>query len=240
VKHPPSHPAAEPDAIAKSVRDLVARHLRADLPNLPSDFPERIERLAAGIALWGSRMNLTAHPEDPDEIAFHVIDSVMPVLIAPRSELLAGKFADGHRMLDIGSGAGFPGLVLAAASAARFTLIESRRKRASFLTVVVAEMELRNVEVIAARAEDAHRDSEFDLVTARAFGAAADFFALAARALKPGASAMLYANPSQRLSLDAARAAGLADYARLPYHVPRRAERVNRVLALWRKSTGVA
>lgn len=235
VKHRPSRSAADPEAIAKSTRALVARHLRDDLPKLPPDFLDRIERLAAGIALWGMRMNLTAHPEDPDEIAFHVIDSLMPVLIASRNEMLAGKFSAGERVLDLGSGAGFPGLVLATASDAHFTLVEARRKRASFLTVTIAEMGLRNVDVIAKRAEGAHLMSEFDLVTARAFGAAADFFALAADALKPGGVAMLYANPSQRLSLDAARAAGLADYKRVPYQIARRAERVSRVLALWRR-----
>jgi 16S rRNA (guanine527-N7)-methyltransferase len=139
-------------------------------------------------------------------------------------------------VLDLGSGAGFPGLVLAAASDAHFTLVEARRKRASFLSVTAAEMRLPNVDVIPARAEGAHLMSEFDLVTARAFGAAADFFALAADALKPGGVAMLYANPSQRLSLDAGRAAGLADYTRVPYQIARRAERVSRVVTLWRRS----
>ena len=236
VKHSPSAAAADPEAIAKSAREVIGRHLGPGLTNLPHEFLERIERLAAGVALWGGRMNLTAHPEDPDELAFHVIDSVTPVVIGGSIEMLAGKFCAGQRILDLGSGAGFPGLVLAAASDAHFTLIESRRKRASFLTVVVAEMGLRNADVIAARAEDAHLAHDFDLVTARAFGAAADFFALATTALKPGGIAMLYANPSQRLSLDAARAAGLADYTRVAYHIARRRDRVSRVLALWRNA----
>ena len=87
-------------------------------------------------------MNLTAHPEDPEEIAFHVIDSVMPVVLASLNGPLHGTFDKGSTVLDLGSGAGFPGLVLAAASPANFTLIESRRKRASFLQVARAEMRL--------------------------------------------------------------------------------------------------
>ena len=130
-------------------------------------------------------------------------------------------------MLDLGSGAGFPGLVLAAASPAHFTLVESRRKRASFLTVAVAEMGLKNVAIEGRRAEDIGLAEQYDLVTARAFGATADFFALAARALKPGGLAMLYANPSQRLSLD--------DHQLIEYSVARRGEKIDRILAIWRR-----
>ncbi len=184
-------------------------------------------------------MNLTAHPEDPAEIAFHVIDSVMPVVIAPSHKALAGSFAANQNVLDLGAGAGFPGLVLAAAAPAHFTLVESRRKRASFLTVAAAEMGLANVRVAAVRADAAGfapQSRPFDLVTTRAFGDAPDFFAIAAAALRPGGVAMLYASPAQRLALDDARAAGLCDYTRVAYQVARRTERVNRVLALWRKA----
>ena len=63
-------------------------------------------------------------------------------------------------MLDIGSGAGFPGLVIAAAINASVTLVEARRKRATFLTEAVIEMGLKNVRVECARAESLElRDS---------------------------------------------------------------------------------
>lgn len=180
-------------------------------------------------------MNLTAHPEDPEEIAFHVIDSVMPLILAiDKSSILGEEFAQGRKIfapgrvvLDLGSGAGFPGLVLAAASPADFTLVESRRKRASFLTVAVAEMGLRNVTIEGRRAEQIGLEGQYDLVTARAFGDAAGWFALAARALRPGGLAMLYANPSQRLSLD---------LARISYNVTRRGEKIHRILGLWRRT----
>ena len=72
----------------------------------------------------------------------------MPVVLAmDESGTLSGEFAQGRRALDLGSGAGFPGLVLAAASSADFTLVESRRKRASFLQVAVGEMDLKNVTI---------------------------------------------------------------------------------------------
>jgi len=228
VKRTSSYAAVVPSQVAKSARAPVEAFLHRFPGVVELGFPERIEKLAATVALWGSKMNLTAHPEDPEEVAFHVIDSVMPVVLArDKSSILHGEFARGHKMLDLGSGAGFPGLVLAAASPAHFTLVESRRKRASFLTVAVAEMGLKNVAIEGRRAEDIGLAEQYDLVTARAFGATADFFALAARALKPGGLAMLYANPSQRLSLD--------DHQLIEYSVARRGEKIDRILAIWRR-----
>jgi 16S rRNA (guanine527-N7)-methyltransferase len=235
VKHSASSTTHNPQTIAKSVRFIVEAFLHRTPGAVDSRFAERIEKLAANVALWGSRMNLTAHPEDPEEIAFHVIDSLMPVVLASGDGPLHGAFDEGSSVLDLGSGAGFPGLVLAAASSANFTLVESRRKRASFLQVAMAEMALDNVRVDSTRAAPSAFKGEYDLVTARAFGDGADFFAVASAALKPNGLAMLYASSSQRLNLEAARASHFADYSRVPYVVPRREERVERILAIWRK-----
>jgi 16S rRNA G527 N7-methylase RsmG len=132
----------------REVRALVTRYLDIShfLP-VAAQFLDRIERLAALIALWGARINLTAAPEDPREIAFHIIDSLAPLTFLEGERLLRDAFRAGSRVLDLGSGAGFPGLVLAASSSASFTLVESRRKRASFLAVAAAEMGLKNAAV---------------------------------------------------------------------------------------------
>jgi len=147
-------------------------------------FTDQIEQ--TGVARWGAKMNLTAHPEQPEEVAFHIVDSLMPVILATeQASILAGAFALGRTVLDLGSGVGFPGLVLAAAAPAQFTLVESRRKRASFLQVAAAEMGLKNVTVESGRAEQIELANQYDLVTARAFGDAATFLELAKQALKP-------------------------------------------------------
>lgn len=227
------------DAIGQATRTIVEGSLNSIGATPTPEFLLMMEKLASNIALWGARMNLTAHPDDADEIAFHIIDSVAPCLIAsgPDCGMLRGAFSDGKKILDLGSGAGFPGLVLAAAAApAEFTLIESRRKRASFLAIAIADMGVHNVSVDPSRAEPRLLRAEFDLITARAFGKADEFYALAAAGLKPGGVAMLYANPSQRLNLAAAESAGLGSYTRIPYNVPRPSHRVDRVLALWRKA----
>jgi 16S rRNA (guanine(527)-N(7))-methyltransferase RsmG len=222
-----------PDPVQDPHRNAIAVRLQVEafLHTIPSDidpkFAPRIEALAATVAIWGLKMNLTAHPEDPAEIAFHVIDSLMPVLLAfDQSSPLSGQFQRNRGILDLGSGAGFPGLVLAAASPAHFTLVESRRKRASFLHVAASEMGLGNVTIETKRAEQLDLDARYDVVTARAFGDSSEFFALAPRALKPGGLAILYANPSQHFS---------SDVQRIPYRVARRDKSVERILAV-RKS----
>ena len=224
VKRSASASVPDPHQIGKSVRDVVNAFLRGISYVSDPELPGRIEKFAASIVLWGSKMNLTAHPEDPDEIAFHVIDSLMPIVLATdRTSILWGQFAKNRKILDLGSGAGFPGLVLAAATPAHFTLVESRRKRASFLQFAVAEMGLNNVTIEAKPAEQLDLNARYDLATARAFGDVSEFFALAANALKLGGLTMLYANPSQHFS---------SDVQRIPYRVARRDQLVDRILAV--------
>jgi 16S rRNA (guanine527-N7)-methyltransferase len=208
------------------VRDRVEAFLHARPVSIDTLFSERIERLAVTLATWGSKMNLTAHPDDPEEIAFHVIDSLMPLALS-HEDLLHGRFDAGCEILDLGSGAGFPGLVLAAATSAHFTLMESRRKRASFLQVAMGEMQLTNVAVDPRRADDIDFDARFDVVTARAFGDPREFFALARSALKMNGLAILYANPSQRLP---------GDLQHIAYRIPHRGQQVSRILAVQKRS----
>ena len=240
MKHPVTRKDLD-DASEKIGRE-VRHRLEAALAELAftppaPEFLARIERLAAEIALWGARINLTAEPENPAELAFHIIDSLMPLVLRMRPEgsILKKAFAPGRLVLDLGSGAGFPALVLAAAAPARFTLLEARRKRASFLTVTAAALGLSNVTVESSRGDPASFKPLFDAVTARAFARPVEFHRAAGAALKLGGLAILYANPGQRLEPDAARSAGLDDYTRLRYSVQRGDRIVERVLALWRR-----
>lgn len=111
------------------------------------------------------RAGLTAIT-DPREIAVkHFLDSL--------TCLLVHDIADGERVADIGSGGGFPGLVLAAARPrAICTLVESVGKRAAFLELAARDLGLHNVSVLALRAEQAGRDpahrETYDLVVSRA------------------------------------------------------------------------
>jgi 16S rRNA (guanine527-N7)-methyltransferase len=190
------------DEIGMATRELVEKYLREWSKFVPNqEFLSRMEVFAVELARWGAKMNLTAAPEDPTELAFHILDSLMPlVLEADEAAGLAPNFAAGKRILDLGSGAGFPGLVLAAATEAEFLLVESRRKRVSFLRTAIGAMGLSNVEV-----DSQYRRAfapEFDVVTARAFAQPEKFYEVAATALKPGGITMLYASERQREEIE--------------------------------------
>jgi len=125
---------------------------------------------------WRKAMNLVG----PGPIDVHFEDAVGAV-----SGLnLQGRWAD------LGSGAGFPGVAMAARyPAASVLLVESRAKRATFLSQVVREAELSNASVFHGRVEDV--PCGFDGVISRAFRPPADYLQDADRLLLPGGTAVL-------------------------------------------------
>ena len=116
---------------------------------------------------WNTRMNLTAITE-PDEVLIkHFLDAL--------SLLLAFDREQAH-VLDIGSGAGFPGIPLKIVRPQwRVTLLEATGKRINFLRHIIAMLQLDGIDVVQGRAEEIGRKDEyraaFDLVTARAVAA---------------------------------------------------------------------
>jgi 16S rRNA (guanine527-N7)-methyltransferase len=90
--------------------------------------------------------------------------------------------AGGAMVLDVGSGAGLPGIPLALALPdARVTLLDSNHKKAAFLRQVVTELELRNAEVACERVESWKPAARFEVVISRAFSDLAEFATLAGR-----------------------------------------------------------
>lgn len=116
---------------------------------------------------WNTRVNLTAIRNPQDVLLKHFLDSLSLLKAYPNSEA---------HLLDIGSGAGFPGLPLKIARPQwHVTLLEATGKKTLFLRHMVEILQLRNVELIHGRAEDlAHKPeyrATFDIVTARAVSA---------------------------------------------------------------------
>ena len=240
ARAPKKQRPASPDEIGASVRAKLAPAISAvSVIAKNSEFLDRIERMAATLALWGPKINLTAHPRDPDEIVFHVFDSIIPVSIAVSAKILrlSTRLDRERRFLDIGSGAGFPGLVIAAAINAQVTLVEARRKRATFLSEAVVEMGLRNVRVECVRAESLDVSAGFDLVTARAVGNPAGILKVAGRALHPGGVLMLYVSAAQEFDDDASAAAaaasGLVDGSVAGYDLRHGRQVTSRAVATW-------
>jgi len=241
VLRPKKKRALTPDQIAAAVRAQLAPAISATgvIANTVQ-FLNRIERMAATLAVWGPKINLTAHPRDPDELVFHVFDSIIPVSIAVSSKILrlANRLDRERRFLDIGSGAGFPGLVIAAAINAQMTLVEARRKRATFLSEAAVEMGLSNVHVECARAESLDVSGGFDLVTARAVGNPSGIFEIAGKGLHPGGVLMIYVSAEQKFDDDAgavaaATAAGLVDGTVAGYDLRHGKQVMRRAVATW-------
>lgn len=136
--------------------------------NLPfsEPAPEQIEQLQKYITLlleWNQRINLIS-PNDEDRIAErHILESL--------AVLSAWPFPENTSVLDLGSGAGFPGIPLKIMRPdLTMTLLESRQKKTLFLGAAVRELLLPNCRVVNARAEDLVKTSgeKFSIVIARA------------------------------------------------------------------------
>ena len=127
---------------------------------LSIDKISKFERYLKLLLQWNEKFNLTAIT-DVDEIEEkHFIDSI---------ELVKYFDVKNKTLLDVGSGAGFPGIPLAIVEPTlRITLLESNGKRVSFLNEVKKELDLENVEIIQGRAEELGTREKYDIVTARA------------------------------------------------------------------------
>ena len=157
------------------------------------------------ILAWTTAINLTAIREPAAVARGHVIDSLSALSV------IAGRSS--RRLLDIGSGGGFPGLPLAAVLAdADVTLLEPVRKKARFLSTVATATGLDGrVIVDARRAEDVARDPGgrrgWDLVTARAVAPTADLVELAFPLLAPSGALVAWKRGDIGPELAAARRA---------------------------------
>lgn len=162
---------------------------------------DRLIAYFAELMRWSRRINLIARDTPEAQVVEnHFLDSLT---LAP----LLGD-ANVH-LLDVGSGAGFPGLVLACVlPTTRFTLVEPRQKRVSFLGYIVRSLKLTNVEVVADRIE-AHAglwQGRFSHITSRAVAEPSQFLPL----IRPLATA------DTRVLLMLARAEALAGIEHLP------------------------
>jgi 16S rRNA (guanine527-N7)-methyltransferase len=143
----------------------VLLHQRLEGFSLPLDETawEKLERFHAFLMEKNAVMDLTNVPEE-DMPLRHYADSLLA--------LNHGLFSRGCRVIDVGTGAGFPGIPLAIARPdMQMTLLESMQKRCDFLSKAVSLLDLRNVRVMAGRAEDMGRGDfreQFDLALARA------------------------------------------------------------------------
>ncbi|MGB5098012.1 MAG: 16S rRNA (guanine(527)-N(7))-methyltransferase RsmG [Porticoccaceae bacterium] len=140
--------------------------------------PVREQKLLDYVALmrrWNRVYNLTAVRDSETMIDRHLIDSLA---VAP--------YLRGGRFLDVGSGAGLPGIPLAIwFPERRFTLLDSNGRKTRFLVQAKIELGLTNVEVIQARVQDVQIRDGYDGILSRAFSSLADLVNAAGRLLVP-------------------------------------------------------
>jgi 16S rRNA (guanine527-N7)-methyltransferase len=130
---------------------------------------------------WNRVYNLTGIREADELVGRHLVESLA---LAP---LLRGS-----RIVDVGTGAGLPGIPLAIVRPdARLVLVESRAKRVRFLRHVIATLRLANVDVRHARVEDLRDENPFDTVLARAVAPPAELIEMTAHLLAPGSVLLL-------------------------------------------------
>ncbi|MFA5627148.1 MAG: 16S rRNA (guanine(527)-N(7))-methyltransferase RsmG [Thiohalomonadaceae bacterium] len=165
----------EVDKAAQSWKDSLATELAEGVVELGLSLDEKKqEQVLAYLQLlikWNKTYNLTAIRQPHEMIRKHLLDS-----------LAIWPYLRGEQILDIGSGAGLPGIPLAIADPAReFTLLDSNSKKTRFLLQVKGELQLVNLSVVHSRLED-YRPAgvEFDTITARAFATLAEMLSGAA------------------------------------------------------------
>ena len=160
-------------------------------------FGERIavaRAFAESLAEHGEERGLIGPGELPRLWTRHILNcAVVASLVKP------GLVAD------VGSGAGLPGIVLAIVRPdVDFVLIEPMERRVTWLNEQVAALELGNVQVLRARAEETGREGEFSQVTARAVSALSKLIPITAPLVKPGGELILMKGSGAQKEIDAA------------------------------------
>lgn len=172
----------------------AASHLNLKLEEGAS---RRVHEYFALLQQWNRRVDLVA-PGTPEVLWYaHILDSLLLLSVAAPPER--------SQVADVGSGAGLPGLVWACVRGdLEVVLLEPRRKRAAFLERAVAELDLRNVEVVPRRAEELVREGayrgRFDVVVARAVAPPEEVMRRAAGLAKRGGRLLVPVGPKEQVT----------------------------------------
>lgn len=142
---------------------------------LPDGAAGRLTAYLALLERWNRAYNLTAVRDPGAMVVRHLLDSLS---ILP--------WIEGSHVLDVGSGAGLPGIPLAIVQPGlRLCLLDSNGKRTRFLSQAASELHLTNIEVVRSRVEDYRPATPFNSVVSRAFATLADLLASAGHLCAP-------------------------------------------------------
>jgi len=165
--------SAMPESLTETYRTMLESGLNALNLHLASAQIGQLLNFVRLIEKWNKAYNLTAIRNKEDMVNLHLLDSLA---IAP--------FISGRQIIDIGTGAGLPGIPLAICFPdIKFTLLDSNAKKTRFVQQAVLELKLNNVTVCHYRVENYHPEILFDAALTRAFASLADIVKLTAHLL---------------------------------------------------------
>ena len=167
-----------------SLKEKIERGLVALTLESHSEVVEKLEQYLTLITKWNKVTNLTSIDDPEQMVVIHLLDSLS---IQPH--------LSGHRILDVGSGAGLPGIPLALINPDKdFILLDSNGKKTRFMVQATIELGIRNIEVVQSRAQDF--EGEFDHVVCRAFTGTDDFVKACSHLLAPEGSLLAMKGPA--------------------------------------------
>lgn len=182
---------SSPDSISEFISLITTGLENSGLQ--PGDYP--VTAFATYLDLlerWNRAYNLTGIRDRKSIITHHILDSLSVL-----------PFVHGERCLDVGTGAGLPGLILALATPAKqWNLLDSSHKKIRFIRQAITELNICNIEAVCSRVEDYNTDRPFSTVITRAFGSLEKFYLLSRHLLAPGGKllAMKGADISEELA----------------------------------------
>ncbi len=207
--------------VATMINEQWATKLITELTQMEIPFdeqaPMRLAKYHEILTQWNAHMNLTGNTDFDDALDRHYVDSFAPLAFS-------AVWQDVQSLIDVGSGAGFPGMVLAIMHPEwKVVLMDSLQKRVGFLQEVAKQVGLTNVEVIHARAEDgahmADLREQFDIAVARAVAPLPVLCELLLPFVRVGGQMVCYKGPAgEEERLQAGRSADLLGGGSLLIH----------------------
>lgn len=164
---------------------------------------DRLARYHALLTEWNARIDLTAVLDPEEMVDRHYLDSAAPLAL--------GLIPQGARVIDVGTGAGLPGIPLCILRPdLRVTLLDAQRKRVTFLQAAIEALDLP-AQAVHMRAEDAARDEArreaYDVAVSRAVAATPTLLELTLPFVRVGGRAIAWKGPGLQAELEQARRA---------------------------------
>lgn len=142
-----------------------------EFKNVPRGTIDRMENFVQLLIKWNGKINLVGKSTERDIWSRHILDSAQLYKFLPSSS---------GTLIDIGSGAGLPGIILKILGFPEVSLVESDQRKCAFLHEAIRIADLKNILIENKRVEEI-KDKKFDIITCRAFASLSDIFKLTSK-----------------------------------------------------------